>query len=682
MAEIGQEQAAGEAGRGDARPHWTRPTPLKVTGVIAALLVLAIVIFLLIFQWDWLRGPLARFASAKIHRTVKIDGHLRVRLLTWSPTATVGGVKVGNAPWAGPRNMAEVGTVKVAIHLPSLLKGRGVMLPIVSLDHPTVNLLQDAQGRANWDFSDGKKQTGKAAKIPPIQQFVINDGHIQVQLVARKLELTGTVNAHEQRGGGGDSGFSLTGNGAVNRRPFTMKVSGGPLLNIRADRPYPFDADLRAGDTRLTARGSVTRPFDFASLQATVALAGTDLADLYYLTGVTLPNTPPYAISGRLARRDTAYDFNQFKGRVGHSDIGGDLSIDLAGGRPKLTGHAVSRVLDFKDLGALFGAGSRAKGATVAQKATANKLAAQSRLLPDATLDIARARAMDAKFDYRAASILAPGLPLRQVHIGVGLDHGLLDLDPISLDLSQGRLSGTARIDARTAVQKNAIDLRLTGLRLEDFIKTKGQPPLEGVVQARARLTGTGDSVHKAAATADGNVTALVPNGRIKQVFAELIGVNAIKGLGLLLSKDTHDTPVRCALVDFKATNGVLSTQTAVFDTDPSVVRGSGSIDLNNETLDLRAQGSPKKFQLIHFNVPVTVTGPLRKPAVAVHPGPAILQAGASVAIGVLASPLAVIIPFLDAGGAKGADCAQVFAQARARGAPTKVPPPPRSAGR
>ena len=48
--------------------------------------MLLLIIFLLLFQWDWLRGPIAHFASKKIHRDVRIDGHLRVHLLTWTPT--------------------------------------------------------------------------------------------------------------------------------------------------------------------------------------------------------------------------------------------------------------------------------------------------------------------------------------------------------------------------------------------------------------------------------------------------------------------------------------------------------------------------------------------------------------------------------------------------------------------
>ena len=661
-------------------------SPLKIVGGILALIVLAIVIFLWLFQWDWLRGPIGRYASSRLHREVKIEGHLHVHLLTWSPTATVGRITVANPDWAqgrggGREKMAVLDGMKVAIHLPTLLKGGGLMLPILQLDHPDLQLLQDVQARANWDFSQGRKPTGKAFKLPPIQRFVINDGRLAANLVPRKLQLSGTVNAQEARAGGG--GFRMVGQGRLKTEPFTLRLTGGPLLNIRRDRPYPFDADVRAGATHLTAKGAITRPFDFGSLEAAVTATGEDLRDLYDLTGIGMPNSPRYALSVQVKRRETRYDFSRLTGRVGTSDLEGSGDVDLSGGRPKLTATLRSNLLDLKDLGPLLGAGSRAPTASAKDKAAARAMAATGRLLPDATLDIQRARALDAKVDYRATAVKGNFVfPVRGVHLGVDLNHGLLDLNPITLTLPQGQLTGTARLDARGAVQKNAMDLRLSGARLQDLLPLRrGNPPLEGVLQARARLTGPGNSLHTFASSADGAVTAYAPSGRIKQVFAELAGVNVLKGVGLALTKSNEETGVRCALADFRVAGGVMSARTLVFDTDPTLITGTGGVNLGTENINFRFKGDPKKFQLVRLRIPFHVNGPLRKPQVGIEPGGAIVQAGLAAAIGFALPPLAVILPFLDPGLAKDANCGAVGAQAKAKGATAIRPPPPRAAG-
>ena len=95
----------------------------------------------------------------------------------------------------------------------------------------------------------------------------------------------------------------MTGKGALNAQPFTLQVTGGPLLNIDRNKPYPFNADIRAGQTYVTAQGAVPKPFDLARFYMNVTSRGPDLADLYGLTGVPMPNTPPYNLRGRLTRR-------------------------------------------------------------------------------------------------------------------------------------------------------------------------------------------------------------------------------------------------------------------------------------------------------------------------------------------------------------------------------------------
>jgi uncharacterized protein involved in outer membrane biogenesis len=205
----------------------------------------------------------------------------------------------------------------------------------------------------------------------------------------------------------------------------------------------------------------------------------------------------------------------------------------------------------------------------VGPKAASTAAAPATDLLPDAPLDVERVRGMDADVTYKALTMRAsPNLPLRRVSLGVKLDHGLLTLSPIDFDFPQGRLTGSAVINARNAVQTDAVDMRVTGVQLQEFLsKGSGSPPLEGVLDARAKLTGTGDSVHKAAASSDGEVTLVIPRGVIRQAFAELLGIDASKGLFMLLSKNDHQTEVRCAVADFRVHNGLMQADQIVLDT-------------------------------------------------------------------------------------------------------------------
>lgn len=654
------------------RPHWG----WFVAGGVA----LAIGLFLALFDWNLLRGPIGRYASAQTGRVVRLDGDLKVRLLTLTPRVDVGGLKIGNPSWGPERNMAEIANVSITAKLLPLLTGR-LVLPRVAIEQPNVGLLRDAQGRANWNFSNGKP--AKPMKLPPIQTFVIDRGQLTVEDLARKLRFTGTINANERRTAAYDRGFRLVGQGELNRRPFQLNVVGGPLINVQADRPYPFDADIRAGATRVTAKGQVPKPFDLGVLNAAVSVTGEDLNDLYSLTGLALPNTPPYRISGRLRRDGLKYYYDGFSGRVGASDLSGDASVDTTGGRPFLRATLKSRLLDFADLGGLFGAPGASRAAAADQKAEVRALAAQGRLLPDATLQTERIRAMDAKVTYAAAEVRAPNLPLRTVELGVDLDHGVLKLDPIALRFPSGRMTGTAKIDARKATPVNDVDLRLSNIRLEQFVPpVSGSRPLSGELLARARLTGAGASVHRAAAASNGAVTVVIPRGQMRQAFAELLGIDLTKGLFMLITKDQDPTDIRCALADFDVRQGVLRARRVVFDTGVVLVNGSGTVDLGTETLNLEFKGKPKKFRAVRVAAPITVGGRLREPKFGVEAGPAVAQAGLGAVLGAVLSPLAAILPFVSPGLEKDANCAALLAEARAGEAPVRVAaPPPRRKG-
>ena len=649
------------------RPGWG--------SAIGAVVVVAIVVFLILFQWNWLRGPIGRFASARTGREIHLVGDLHVHLFSWTPSAEIGGVTIANPSWGPKTDMADIGQVRVSVRLKSLLGGK-LVLPLLSIEHPRVDLLRDAQGRANWDFSNGRKSTGTPFKLPPIQNFIIDDGKLTARDAPRKLSFAGTINANEKQHNAYAHGFELTGKGELNRNPFVMDVTGGPLLNVQPDRPYPFDAVITAGATKVTAKGQVPKPFDLGALNAAVSVEGKDLNQLYDLTGLALPNSPPYRVAGQLTREGMVYRYDRFTGRIGASDINGDATVDLTSGRPFVTAKLNSRLLDFADLAGVIGAPGASKAAAPDQKAAVKAQKAVGHLLPDATLQTDRIRSMDARVTYTAAQVKAAGgLPLRTVSLVADLDHGLLTLNPISLSFPTGKLSGTPSLDARPKVPVTKVDLRISNLQLDQFVPpVSGSRPISGGLLARARLTGVGDSVHKAAASSDGAVTVVIPHGQMRQAFAELMGIDATKGLFLLLGKDQQPTDVRCALADFSVTNGVLTARSIIFDTDVVLVNGSGTVNLGSETMDLEFKGKPKKLRAVRLIAPFTVKGSLVAPKFGIQPAGAIAQAGIGVALAAALSPLAVILPFVSPGLEKDANCAGLFSQARDSYAPVPAP--------
>jgi hypothetical protein len=641
-------------------------------GVFAGLaLIVAFVVA--IWDWNWFRGPLAQMAANRMHRPVTITGNLRVHPFSWQPSATVDGVHVGNPKWAGPGNLADIERIALQIRLVPLFGGH-LDMRLLEFDRPQLRLFRDADGRATWDFSDGKKPD-EPLTLPPIRKFIIDNGHVDYRDLDRKLTFTGTVDAKE-RLGAANRGFQMTGDGTLNEQPFHLIVTGGPLLNIDRNRPYPFDADIRAGQTYVTAKGEIPKPFNLGQFHMDTTARGPDLSQLYGLTGVPLPNTPPYNLHGRLSRDGHLYRIDGLGGRVGSSDLGGWITVlGRPGENPLLKADLRSKSLVFTDLGALFGGAPKTSAvASPAQKAVAQKMAAQQRIFPQATLNFDRIRKLDADVSYKADRISRAPIDITSGSTHVKLTSGLLRADPLTLDLPQGRIGGWVQLNGRGKDAVTDLDLRLSNARLEHIVTMsfQGQQPIAGPLVGRVRLHGVGDSVHDAMGDAYGQAMMVAPGGEIRRTLAELAGVDVIKGLGLLWSKDQSNTPVRCAVASFDVKGGVASANHIVIDTGPVRIDGSGVVNLDQETLGFTLQGKPKKFQLIRLVAPVTISGPILHPTPTVEKKRVIGQAAAGLALGAVLSPLAAILPFVDPGLAKDANCGALINEGKQQGAPVK----------
>jgi uncharacterized protein involved in outer membrane biogenesis len=252
------------------------------------------------------------------------------------------------------------------------------------------------------------------------------------------------------------------------------------------------------------------------------------------------------------------------------------------------------------------------------------------------------------------------------------LVRGLLTVDPLSLVLPQGALTGHIRLDARGATPLTSIDLALARAKLEELLpqSRNGPPPLEGALEARARLSGVGDSVRAAAASANGVVAVAVPHGQMRRLFAELLGLDVGRSLFFYLSKDQKPTAVRCAVAEFRAQDGLLTAQRLIVDTADMQAQGGGVINLRDETVNLAISGKPKHFRLLRIAAPITLKGRMDDAKLRIDFSKAGPQLGAAAILGATLSPFAAILPFIATGTAKDADCGALLAEAQTHGAP------------
>lgn len=659
---------------------------ILVGGVLALLLIC-----LALFDWNSLRPFVARRITAATGRPASIDGDLKVHLWSWNPSAEVNGLTLENPKWADRKLMFGAKRITVSVSLGRLFLGQ-VVVPEITLLEPSINLERDSKGRASWELGESEgtpNHNTKPAKVPAIRRLIIEDGKLHVVDQIRKLTFSGSLIAAEQSGKQDPAALKIRCSGSLNSKPFRLEADGGPLLDLTPQKPYSFDARIAASDINLETHVTVLKPFNLGNLDVKFVVSGNDLADLFYLTGLALPNTPKYRLAATVKVSGTKFTVDNLKGSLGTSDLSGSGEVETASGKPKLTAKLSSSTLNMADLEPTLGkpapkassisanqppvAKSRRGNAPKPQELSASDPSASpadssdGRLFSDAELQVNRVRGMDADVTYKAGAVIAPKVPMKEVSFHLVLDGGVLTLNPLAFTLDQGKFSGKAQIDARHDTPVSDIDIRIDGIDLGEFKSaTMKQAPLQGTMLGRFAFHGPGASFHEFASNSDGALSVVIPHGEINNVLAELTGINVLKGLGLLISTKSTQTELRCGIVDFKDQHGSLNTTTVFVDTAEVIITGRGKIDLSKETLDLAIQGDPKKLRLLRVRSPITLHGTLEHPAIGVNVGKLAEQGGVAAALGTLLTPVGAALAFIDPGLAKNKDCTTVMAQANA----------------
>lgn len=643
-----------------------RKLKFAVVTVAAALATIILAVALLAAAVDagYLRGPFIRFLTAHSGREIRIDGRLEAHFFSFHPRLSAERVTIGNPSWMPKGLTAEAGKISLTIELPWFDHGFGIER--IETDAAALHLVRDPKGRANWQSHDPLEGRG-GGSLPVIHSLSMLNIRVDLDDQRRHLQFDGIVSAQDVSAAQGARPLQIEGTGQLNGRAVTLELTGDSLTGISRRKPYHFRFDERSSGSRIIGHGFLLRPFQLDALDTTFEATGADLKDLYFLTGVSLVNTGSYHLSGNLSRRGTNTKFTDLLLTSGQSDMRGEVSIESSGDRPMIAADLNSQFLHMSDLGLRAAGREPAGGPTL--------------LLSNAILSVAAVRRSDAAANFHAVRVEVGHVSLRAVAAKLTIDRGILTLAPLSADLLEGKMTANVRLDATKDVPAADVDLKFTDIQLALLShKTKGPAPMEGLARARIKVTGDGNSMHQVAATANGTVTAVLPHGTVRDSFAELTGID-LAGLGLMMTKNMRETGVRCGVASFQARQGTLAAQTLVVDTDPVLITGSGDLHMDSEGLDLAFRGHPKHLRLLRVRSPILVRGTLIHPSIELQARNSIAQTAEAVALGVVLTPLAAVLAFVDPGLAKDADCAALLADAhagetRAPIAPRMTPPP------
>ncbi|HET6432200.1 AsmA family protein [Dyella sp.] len=662
--------------------------------------------------------------------TTDHTGHGLAAVLPW-PQFTARDIVVANPDWAEAPRFAHLDALRFRLSPLPLLAHR-IVVPSFQLVQPSVNLERDRPTRNNWTFTVGKGDTPSRWSLQ-LGDIGFDRGRIRYDDAPRKADVTIAITPLQQaipyaqmvaateqdaraqarksagaaagkavaRGGDGDDAQAQPAKAASTGRvepdrtrvaardtryQFQWKASGsyqgvpvdgtgriGAVLALQRDNePFPVQARVRVGDTHIGLVGTLTDPLHLGALDLRLWFAGSSMARLYPLIGVTLPDTRPYATGGRLQatldKDANRFSYRDFHGRVGDSDLYGDLLFVTGSARPKLSGNLHSQRLEFGDLAPLIGVhGDDDKTAQDDGPAPP-----PGQVLPVEPFRTDRWKAMDADVSFKAAHIAhVKALPIDSLDTHVTMDDGLLHLDPLQFGLADGHVRGALRLDGSREPMRGSIQLHARHLQLKKMFPTfEPMRTSLGEINGDTDLDASGNSVAALLGSADGELKLLMNDGAISKTLLETAGLN----LGnVVIRKLFGDKTVQinCAASDFAAKDGVFSTQLFVFDTTDARITVDGTVDLGTEKLDLDVKPQTKGLRILSLRSPLYVRGTLKNPDVGVHAGPLALRAAGAVALGAVAAPAAALLALVSPDhDESGNTCRTVLGKLRSEGKP------------
>lgn len=663
--------------------------PLRITAVFLAAMLLifaATLVVLLNFNWNLARPWLNARTSDALGRPFVIAGDLS---LSWEKAPSIDpnqGV-FGRIPWPhllaqnihishpaallsdATAEMANIKQIDFSLNPYALLK-REIEIPILRVDSPAINLMRNADGRNNWTFSSEAQTSSWQLKL---QRIVFSKGRIHLVDAIRHADITADINTLDA-----DPVYGVAWqlHGKLNNEDVSGAGRAGAVLSLQQQTtPYPIMAQLNVGKTRIVVEGTLTKPADLAALDMHLKVSGVSMSKLYAISGIYLPETPPFTTEGHLigalSTQGSRWRYQSFSGKVGASDIKGSLDYQSKRPRPLLSGTIVSHVLHFADLAPLIGADSNA---SKARRGDAT-LQPKDKILPIDPFRTERWRSVDADIKFSADTIIRnKSLPISRLITDVHLQDGVLSLRPLDFGIAGGSISSEITLDGSEKSGKNAIKATMKAtarhLHLKQLFPTFKQAS-SGEINGDASLSAVGNSVASLLGASNGELKLLINQGTVSKLLLEEMGLNIGN---VILTTLTGDKPVKlnCMATDFGISHGLMQTHSFIIDTDDAILDIKGNINLAQEQLNLTINTHSRGMRVLSLRAPLYVRGSFKQPSVKVDKGILAMKTGGAIALVILA-PIAALMPLIKTGPGEDSECARLLTIARIK--PASPPP-------
>jgi uncharacterized protein involved in outer membrane biogenesis len=474
-----------------------------ILGTLGAVAVVVIG-FVILFDWNWLKGPLESQVSERLGRPFRIHGDVDVDL-SLKPTITVEGAELGNAPWGSDQPMAKIGRVEAQVDVLKLIQG-DIVLPELRIAQPDLLLETRPDGPPNWQFGEAKETSQGPPALPRIDRLEISDAWVRYHDLGSGRDVSANL---ARIAGRTDPELTLDATGNLQGEPLEVEFTGAALAQLESSiAPYPASLALKIGQSDLHGDLTLDLYQEVPAIQAKLVSERVVTTDFTALLQTQERREQPSGDTGPALEKTLAtageaggsvFDPNQLPVLDGElqytiAELQGpelalqdlNLNASLHDRLPKLalTGHGQHQgkpvVLDVQ-AGAQGGQGSNAVYAIDARiEAGQTRITAAGGISQPEQLQGIEVRfeltSPDATELLRGLGIESPALPPIQAAGTVSRNGQAWQLEDASAHVGESNLAGRLSVDLSRPRPFISADLKSDRLRAQDLTSASSGP--------------------------------------------------------------------------------------------------------------------------------------------------------------------------------------------------------------
>ena len=612
-----------------------------ILGICVAVIIAAFVTaYMIVLSYDYnkLKPRIAELAKQYSGRELTLGGDIEVGLGLF-PTLVVNDVAFQNAAWGTRPQMAQTKRLEVQIALLPILGGDIHIRQLTAVD-PAFLIEINKSGQWNLDFDDPPESEPGTSTDPValIRQYFPKVKEVQIE--------GGIFTYRDHRSGRSEEfaieklklessrfGLPLDVDLKFTHNKVAVEINGelGPFSGIRnPDEQWPVDLNLAAVGSKISITGHISDVLAVKGLDLRLAAKGTDIANFQQLTDKPIPIKGPFDIAGHLTAPTTEnLKISDITVLLGESRISGEIAFTQKSPRPQFNAQFHSTLLDLRPFI------KRGTGGSQTTSPTGQKQPQGDRVFSAEPLDLKYLQQVDAGVSFRADQILGHRIALDKFQIDLSLKDGRLTVKPLMAQIGGGNFSSNFDILAKENHANLTANITAKKIDFGEMLKQlEIFDDLDGVADFDIHLSGQGKSVAALMAELNGDIIAIMRQGRVPVDYLNLLGADITTGLLSLinpLEKKIDRASVNCVVCDFNIQDGLAQSDVIIIDDPEKTLFSKGTIDLKTEALDFEIYTKPKKgigtretgklsLSLSQITKPFKLGGTLANPSLGISP--------------------------------------------------------------